>query len=141
MSVQSEINRINTAVTGQADLIAQIQTALEGKAGGGGGSVETCTVTITSDSGSVGGFLFTTYSNGEFNSSINYSMGNPVSTPIVIENVVCNSAFMIDGTYSPPGWAITNGSFEDRAASAGSLMARLVALGGSNVTIKQYNND
>lgn len=32
MSVLTEITRINTAVTDQADLIAQIQTALEGKA-------------------------------------------------------------------------------------------------------------
>ena len=51
MSVQSQINRLNTAVSDQSSLIAQIGEALAGKvinAGGGSGSaVETVTGTIT----------------------------------------------------------------------------------------------
>ena len=40
MSIQTELNRINTAVSKQTNLLAQIQTALEGKGSGGGGGYQ-----------------------------------------------------------------------------------------------------
>ena len=43
---RAEIDRINGEVATQAAKIAQLSTILDGKAGGGGGAVETCTVTI-----------------------------------------------------------------------------------------------
>ena len=47
MSVYEQINRIKNEVDEQADLIAQIATALEGKVGGsGGGSIATYTGTV-----------------------------------------------------------------------------------------------
>lgn len=63
MSVQSEINRINSEVSDQAALISQIKTALVGKvagggsSSGGGGSVETCSVTISASYGMGGGVI------------------------------------------------------------------------------------
>ena len=45
MSLQSEINRLNNTVATQADLLSQIQTALEGKTAGGG--IDTSDATAT----------------------------------------------------------------------------------------------
>lgn len=46
LEIRNNVDTLNINVTTQTNLISQIQTALEGKAAGGGGSVETCTLTI-----------------------------------------------------------------------------------------------
>ena len=51
-AMATHVNTANSNVSTEAGLIAQIQSALEGKAAGGG-SVETCTVTITFPVGDV----------------------------------------------------------------------------------------
>lgn len=104
MSIQSQINRINAAVNTQANKIAQIKTALEGKAAGGGGgaSIETCTVTIT-PLGWDEGFeciMFvtaTTFENGSYSSCVEsfprYSSQS--KEPVTINNIVCGTVITV----------------------------------------------
>ena len=47
MSVQTQINRINGAVSEQGELIRQIKAALEGKAAGSGGDNNGLFATLT----------------------------------------------------------------------------------------------
>lgn len=78
-------NEINT----QASLVSQIQTALQGKAGGGNstGSLQYCTLTIQIGSNATLNQVIAKTNNGW------YECFCPDTTSLVIENVQCNSMF------------------------------------------------
>lgn len=93
MSVQTQIDRISGEVTSQTDLIAQISTALDGKAAGSGGSVETCTVAISGYM--LNAITTTVYTDGEI-SVYDYIDSSAIADELVtIENVICGSAIAV----------------------------------------------
>lgn len=133
-------------VAGDANLVAgniKSGVSIFGVAGnyeGSGGSVETCTVTLTSTSGgSYRSYFFTSYVDGEFIG--NHNWGDP---PIVIENVICGAPFTINGSYAISGYQVTNATLKGVPSgvfASGIRTFKLIAEARSNVTIDLYNAD
>ena len=103
---------LDSVIAEQAELIAELETALENAAsgGGGGGSFETCTVTVSLDSSAMLGLTATTVDeNGNlvvgYSGSLNSS---DKRTSATLNNVLCGSMFDINVSMSVP-LAVTSG--------------------------------
>lgn len=92
-NLNNAINRIETAVDSQAELLAQLSSILDGKAGGGsGGSVETCTVTITLSGLDITNYCATVFTG---DSIVHNTVFTGTSGTFTIENAVCGSPIIL----------------------------------------------
>lgn len=92
-NLNNAIERIETAVDSQAELLAQLGSILDGKAAGsGGGNVETCSVTIEATIGNIVRIAYTKCENDEICS---YYECEHYEFTVTCENVVKNSILVI----------------------------------------------
>ena len=85
-----EGENLDSVISTQDSLISQIQTALQGKAAGGG-AVDTCSVTIMGITNS--SIYYTSYINGVYECK---TTGADPNVSVTLSNVVVNSAIVIE---------------------------------------------
>jgi hypothetical protein len=96
MSNKTQLQTNNTALDGY---IARINAAKEVAAGlpeaggGGGGSVETCTVELTFSSTNINDICYTTFNNNQ----VEYKIDSPRKTnvTVILNNVICSTSIVL----------------------------------------------
>lgn len=142
MSNKTQLQTNNTALDA---LITRVNAAKDTaaslpEAGGGGGSVETCTVTITTlMGGSIAEVFITQCVNGIISTLSKNTIGEKTTT---IENVVCNSVISF---YTSISAIIPNSSATDGATRVivygNNWVFSAPTVANSNATIEVWDDD
>ena len=91
-TMAEHVDEANTDVATEANLIAQISAALEGRAAGGGGSVETCTLYTGATNNDSTAIVFSVYENGQV---IPYVTDTPNTTNTLISNSIIKNSHIV----------------------------------------------
>lgn len=129
-AMASNLSDANDEVSSQTNLIAEIVSALEGKASGGSGdSIKTCTVTVVNHSDSTYTIDCIQVTNGisDFNDYMIPMAWGDEGTEEVFEDVLCNSSFKME--YDPEAVTVES---EDGTSYKSYLR---IIIGTSNTTI------
>lgn len=144
MSNKQQLQTNNTALDA---LITRINTAKDTAASlpeAGGGSVETCTVTVNSHKG-IYAYSYTAYRNGEYVAVATSDFRSSTTMSIVLDDIVCGSSFMICNSCAMNGVTV-NGGVEYIGQSAVSISSRALPfkapiISGAQATVDIWDND
>lgn len=144
--VASETNAYTAKLATLETAISALETELQGKASGGsggGGSVETCTVTIVSQ---LGGYIWAAYATQYNNEQINpYIYNTNDRKQLTIENVLCNSSIVLYASYRPivPAYSISGTalSMSNDANVTGYWAFSAPSVSGETCTITVWDDD
>lgn len=120
--------------------LASLIDTLKGKAAGGGGaSVETCTVTVNSFTPMIS-YVFNVYENG----SVKFITANAFTMPneqsVTVHNVICGSIVYIDNEYFMNGYTL-NGGITLNWEHAGRMAFVAPTVADAICTVDIYDND
>ena len=107
-------------------------------AGSGGGSIETCTVTITEFSNNIHAYCYTAFENNVLTPKGDTSS---ITSPLTLNNVVCGSAIFVSNGYYMNGVTVGGGvEIVDPMSYQGATFKAPIVAGASG-TIDIYDND
>lgn len=127
-AMKNHIGEANDNVDTEADLIAQISAALEGKAGSGGSGVETCTLNYTAQPASC---YCVTYMDGKLEPMMGQYNNSSYRYTLVTENLVCNSIITI--THSESHEVTVSGAEYSHRNALGNYCYKVTAAAGEEV--------
>lgn len=139
------MEKLNNNTLALQELLTKVNNLPEGgSSGGGGASVETCTVNITLSSGYIDAYTACVYRNGQYSADFLTSQAEGRLPPFTIENVLCNSVLSIAHYGNEPTANITGNCVESSRSINKYAVQKcflLSATPGEVITIELYDND